>query len=886
MATTGSRASHGHRSAPSEYPRSSARGARGGNGGGNGRGGSGNGRGPRRRRRPNLFVRIIGFLANLILFLSLLVIAIGVAAYLATIRTMPTTITAIENYRPSGQTIIYSSDGAVLAKIFEQDRQTVTIDKVPKQLQDATVAIEDSRFWTNNAGFDIRGIGRALWKDAVGGDATAQGGSTITQQLVRNLGIGGVGHEKTWNRKVREIIYANQIERNYSKQQILEMYLNAVYYGSGAYGVQAASQVYFGKTVDQLDLAQCALIAGLPRSPSGYSPYNHLDAATTRRNVVLGRMRDLGYITDDQFQQAVAEPVTLASAKQPDTGSRTFYAPFFVDYVVKYLTNEYGSDFVYRGGINVYTTLNLQMQQAAERAVAQHMADMRYTGATQAALVCMEAQTGYIKAMVGGLDYSKSQFNIAADGRRQPGSSFKPIYYTAALDSGIIQETTALSNEPISFPGANGGVWRPQNDDHSVSRWVSAKEAIEMSMNVPSVRVLKMVGIDTAIRYARMMGVQSPLAPYMTLALGASAVTPLEMADVYATIDNGGARPIPTPVQQITDSSGQVLEDDPPKLETTGISADACAEMSDMLRGVVTEGTASGAFRANNPPDAHGKTGTTQDHRDVWFDGYTKDLVTTIWAGHPTVDPKTGRPAYLPMTGEAFGATICAPIWRDYMIAAGAIEKQAQARELQLDKTKTPVIVPANSPAAGQAGAQPDDDTADDSDNGPDNTDNTSGNSSAIDDGSASGADTNNPPDTTTVWIDNDTGQPTTPNAPNSHQETFAKGYAPVAPTDNSGAGPGQPGGANGAGENQDTSGSTTPAQSQGSQPGGTEKATSISGPTYTPASSPKLVTVTVCAESGLLATKWCPETISETFVAGTQPKKYCTIHKPPPGEH
>jgi penicillin-binding protein 1A len=870
MATTGSRPSHGHR--PDRYspPRTARPGVPpGGGGGGAGNGTGGSGRRPRRRRR-GFFGSLLGFVGYSILIVILCIAAVIAALVLVTLKTMPATVTDIENYRPAGQTLIYSADGTLLAKIFQENRETVTIDHIPAQLQNATVAIEDSRFWTNKAGFDLRGIARAIWKDYRGGDATAQGGSTITQQLVRNLGIGGVGHEKTYQRKIREIIYANQIERNYSKQQILEMYLNVVYYGSGAYGVEAAAQVYFGKTVDQLDLAQCALIAGLPRSPNGYSPYNNLRAAKTRRDTVLGRMRDLGYISDDQCQQAIDEPIVLASAKAPSSGSKTYLEPYFVDYVVQWLNQKYGADFVYRGGIKVTTTLNMQMQQAAEKAVTQHIADMKYTGADQAALVCMEAQTGYIKAMVGGLDYNKSQFNIAANGRRQPGSSFKPVYYTAALDSGIITEKTELLDAPISLPGANGTRWRPQDDDHYFRGWVTAKEAIEQSLNVPSVKVMEKVGVDTAIRYARMMGVSSPLAPYYTLALGASAVTPLEMADVYATIDNGGERPIPTPIEQITDDTGQILEDDAPKLETTGISASACTQMSDMLRGVITEGTASLVFSDNNPPDAHGKTGTTQSHLDVWFDGYTKDLVTTVWAGHPSTDPNSRRPIYgIPMTHEAFGATICAPIWHDFMIQAEAIEKAEEAKEAALDKAKTPVVVPA-TPAAGSDSNQPDS-TSGDSDTGSNANQNTTSPDQSLPN-TADQSNDDDSSDTTTVWIDNDTGQATTPNAPNSHPETFAKGYAPTPPATNTNPAPAPTSPANGAQPSEPDQPaspvSSPPAKSASSQP-----------------ESPKLVTVTVCAESGMLATKWCPETITETFVAGTQPKKYCNIHKPPPGE-
>ena len=417
------------------------------------------------------------------------------------------------------------------------------------------------------------------------------------------------------------------------------MYLNAVYYGSGAYGVQAASETYFGKPVDQLDLAQCAMIAGLPQRPNGYSPYTDKQAAETRRDEVLAHMlqeQGVVHITQQQYDAAIAEPIVLAFPKPPNETSKTYHAGYFVDYVIAYLKQHYGSDFIYQGGIRVYTTLNWQMEQQAESIAANQVHNLAYANVSQAAIICMEPQTGYIKAMVGGIDYDKSQYNITTS-PRQPGSSFKPVYYTAGLDSGVINESTEVLDGPISLPGGlDGKRWTPHNDNDRYYGWVTTKTAIAQSLNCASVKVMEKVGLPTAIRYARMMGIHSPLDQVMSLALGSSGVSPLEMADVYATIDNGGLRPFPTPIEQITDDSGNVVEDNVPQLETTGISAGACAKMSDMLQAVVAYGgTAGPVLGDGSVPGAHGKTGTTQEHKDTWFDGYTKDLVTVVWAGHP-----------------------------------------------------------------------------------------------------------------------------------------------------------------------------------------------------------------------------------------------------------
>lgn len=872
-----------------------------------------NGRGARRRRRRNPIVRAITVFFQLVTSIILAAIIGAMIGLYIVIIHLPTSVAAIENYKPFGRTMIYSSDGVLLANLFQQNRQIVTIDQIPKNLQNATVAIEDSRFYSN-VGIDFRGIGRALWMD-IRGDSLAQGGSTITQQLVRNLGIGGVTRKKTITRKLREALLAIQIERNYSKQQILEMYLNQVYYGSGAYGVQAAAQTYFGKSVDKLDLAQCALLAGLPQLPSYYSPYSNIKAAKTRRDTVLGRMRDLGYITPDECTAAQNEPIKLISDKPPKGGSQIYHAPYFVDYVVQQLSSKYGSDFIYRGGIQVDTTLNWQMQAEAEKDVRNGIADARWSGADQAALVAMDPSTGYIKAMVGGVDYNKSQFNIAAYGRRQPGSSFKPTYYTAALDSGLITENTRILDAPISFPNASGGWWTPKNDDGRYHGWVTAKEAIAQSINVVAVKVLRLVGIPTAINYARMMGVTSPLAPYDTLALGASAVTPLEMADVYATIDNLGDRPIPMAITRITDSSGNVIEDDEPQLESTGISKGALTQMTDMLRAVAQYGTASASFRDDNPPDACVKTGTTQNHMDVWLDGFTKKMVCIVWAGHPAVDPKTGKPVYgLPMNHEAWGATIATPIWKNFMISALAIEAKDEARYDTRPKVKVTSATTAGQNAAAANGAQPPatagaatagnaNPFAKPPGQSPDNgaspaTTSTpaagaQGASNSASNTPAAAGQTGADSPTTTVWIDNATGLRAPPNSPDAHQETFQTGTEPTAYAPGYSAPQSAPSANPSAATSPAANPPPTPAPAIAPParpvPANTppHREASATGRTTQPVTPKvKYITVTVCAESGLLATKWCPETIERTFVAGHQPTRYCNIHKPPPGEH
>lgn len=560
----------------------------------------------------------------------------------------------IDAWVPKEATLIYSSDGVLLAQVYEENREPVPITEIPKQLQDATVAIEDSRFYMHS-GVDLRGIVRALVENVRGG-RVMQGGSTLTQQLARNIYL---SHRRTVSRKLQEILLAREIERRLSKEEILERYLNQVYYGSGAYGVKAAARTYFGKLPSKLTLAECALIAGLPKKPSGWSPYDDKEAAIRRRNVVLTRMAELGYITREQAAEAKEEKVRLVGIQYGR--ARVKRAPHFVDYVLKQLVDKWGPDEVYRGGLRVETTLNLQMQEAAEKALIREVQRARREGKKvgQGAVVAVDPHTGHIKVMVGSLDYRDPKggmYNRAAQGRgRQPGSAFKPFVYTAAIDSGY-SPNFILQDTPISFPDGDK-VWAPRNYDGKFRGPVTIRQAVEQSINVPAIRMLQMVGVDRVIAYAQRMGIRSPLERNLSLAIGTSEVTPLELASAYGCFATGGMYAKPMAILRVTGRNDRVMEDHRPSL-TRAIPYETARTMADILRGVVSRGTGR---RAHVIPGAGGKTGTTQDLRDAWFVGFTKDLSAAVWVGNDD---------YTPMGPATFGGTTCAPVWVGLMQTA------------------------------------------------------------------------------------------------------------------------------------------------------------------------------------------------------------------------
>ena len=787
-------------------------------------------------------------------------------------KTAPHTIDLPET--ALGITYVYSSDGTPLAEYFTERRKVVPIEDIPKNLQNATVAFEDRRFYTHG-GVDVQGIGRALWSNFRHQDMKGEGGSTITQQLARNLGVGGLTRQKSLGRKFNELIIAQQIDNSYTKQDILAKYLNQINYGSGAYGVEAAAEVYFNKHVKQLDLAQCALLAGLPNRPNDFSPYNDIDAAEGQRNRVLDQMLKEHYITPAQYTQAVKEKIKLAGLKPASQGSQIFHAPYFVNYVVDQIRRKYGPDYVTNGNLKIYTTLNWPMQQRAEQAVKDGLAHVRGDGPTQSALVCLDPKTGEIKAMVGGADYKKSQFNIAAQARRQPGSSFKAVVYSAAINDGSVRETTTVMDARTSFGGGKKP-YTPKDDNGYSDRSVTLKEAMAQSINVPAVKVLHLIGPQAAIRYARMMGVHSPLDPVPSLALGSSGVTPLEMASVYCTFPAGGNHPEPSAWTRMTDAQDNVLEDVPPAIETHVLQKETVAQLDDMLRAVVTEGTADKV--AGMPPDARGKTGTTQGHKDVWFVGYTPDLVCAVWAGHPIYESRTSAPSYgEEMAGNAWGSTVCAPIWAQFMDQALPIFKAARGKEIAREKAKLPPVVKpvTNADKAAAVEAAPADAPSDTPPADTPRPSRRARRSQPHDNGDG----------TVTVNVDDSSSLLAPDGAPDSHPETFTAGTQPstLSPqyTKPQSGGDSTDGGTG----DSSTSGASGTSGDAAPSPDTSDTSRSRRHRRHEASAAEDTVTVTINPEDGLLATKWDPQTVTRTYPRGQEPHRHSRMYPPPPGE-
>lgn len=833
---------------------------------------------PKRKRNPvwaGIKTFFTAVLLLVIIALITLIVLLGMRLY-----STPRTIDLADN--PLGITYLYSSDGTPLAEFFTERRKVITIDAMPKDLQNATIAFEDKRFY-QNSGIDIKGIGRSLYNNFSHGDLHGEGGSTITQQLARNMGVGGLTRQKSYGRKFNEMIIASQINNSYTKQQILEMYLNQVNYGSGAYGVEAAAEVYFNKHANQLDLAQCALLAGLPNRPADFNPYKSKEAAKNQRRRVLDQMLDQNYITSAQYSQALTEPIKLAGAKAPPQGSQVFHAPYFVSYVVDQLRHKYGADRLYEGNLKVYTTLNWPMQQIAEQEVKQGIENAHQYGASQGALVCLDPANGEIKAMVGGTDYKKSQINYAVHGR-QPGSSFKAVVYSAAINDGSVKENTTVLDAQTTF-GTGHGTYTPKDDSGYSNRRMDLKEATARSVNVVAVRVLHLIGPQAAIRYARMMGVHSRLDPVLSLALGSSPVSPLEMASAYSTFAAGGNHPEPSAWTRLDDAQDNVIEDVPPDIETHVLQKDTVSQLDDMLRAVVTSPGGTGAMVAPLVPDARGKTGTTQEHKDVWFVGYTPQLVCAVWAGHPTDSTENHGAGYgNAMESNAFGGTVCAPIWAKFMSRSLPIFHQARVKELALEKSKqAPAAKPvtaADTATAISSSSPADSSTAPDS--SPPTTDDTSSRSRRHRPSRNPARD--NGDGTVTVNVDDASGLLAPEGSPASHPESFTAGSQPTTLS---------PQYAPGADVPPDTAPDAPPeVTSTASGSTGSDSTASAGTPRHhhrrdstDSASGNATVTVMVNPEDGLLATKWCPQQVSRTFPRGQEPHRHSRMYPPPPGE-
>lgn len=573
--------------------------------------------------------------------------------------------------------VVYSSDGVELGRGYGDNRTYVALTDIPKNLRNATVAIEDSRFYSHG-GLDARGIARAIWRDVAGG-RLSEGGSTITQQLVRNVCL---SNAKTFKRKIEEAALAIKVERRLSKDEILELYLNQIYYGSGAYGVEAAAQTYFGRPVSELDLSETALIAGLPQRPTGYSPHQSPKLALARRDVVLNRMAELGYISNHERDRAKRQRLTFADRP---TDNR---APHFVAYVLSQLRSKYSDNVLRRGGLKVYTTLNYRMQQIAEKALRDGIRrNSRSLRVHEGCFICLEPETGYVRAMVGSVD-PKSEFNRCTQGHgRQPGSSFKLFVYAAAMEAGMTPSDTIV-DEPVSYPGAGGSPWTPGNYDDTYHGTVTLEQAFVRSINIPAIKLADKVGIENVIRIAKAAGVESELEPYLTTAIGGvKGVHPIEMASAYGTFANDGVQVDPISILRVTNWRGETVDEFSPKSERA-ISSDVCRTMDGMLRQVVVNPAGTG-HRAADVREARGKTGTTNDDRDAWFIGYVPStgsgggLVAACWAGNDNNSSMR----------HVFGGSVCAPIWRRFMLQAIPIhDRVSHSRHAAVVVEETPAM--------------------------------------------------------------------------------------------------------------------------------------------------------------------------------------------------
>ena len=700
---------------------------------------------------------------NFLLFLVVVVVlAAGAAASLIywDVTTSLPPLDKLAQYRPPVATQLLADDGTVIGEFYFEKRYLVPIERIPERVRNAFLAAEDDGFY-RHGGVDPLSIVRAFINNAVAG-GKVQGGSTITQQVVKSLLL---TPQKSYERKLKEVFLALRLERQLSKNQILYLYLNHIYLGSGAYGVAAAAQEYFGKSVEGLSLGEAALLAGLPQAPSRYSPFTHWPRAKARQRYVLDRMADVHFITREDAAAAMREPLALASRK----GSYVA-APYYVEHVRRLLEERYGATAVYALGLRVHTGLNLRMQAAAEAALRDALTELsvrehyggtlrhlsaadaesflrtqrqaigerplerggtyeavvtgtsgfakardgtkrppsvrvqvgRFRGAllpsatqktapaetfhtgdvirvrladaqlgtggaaidayqfaldqeppVEGAFVALEPSTGTVRALVGGYDFDSSQFNRAVQGARQPGSAFKPLVYAAALDRQFTP-ATIIVDEPISFQDHNA-IWMPHNYEEKYFGPTRLREALAFSRNVVTVKVATRIGIKYLVKYIHALGIHSPLAPNLSLALGSSEVTLLNLAAAYGVFANQGLRVEPRFITQITDSQGNVIDENMPKTEQV-ISPETAYLITSMLQSVIDHGTGRRAKDLGRP--AAGKTGTTNDMNDAWFIGYTPQLLAGVWVGFD--EKRTlGK-------GET-GGHIAAPIWERFM---------------------------------------------------------------------------------------------------------------------------------------------------------------------------------------------------------------------------
>lgn len=576
-------------------------------------------------------------------------------------RDLPGRLDLTSNYQPAVVSTVYDVQGRPIGEFYHQRRVVVPLERIPAHAIQAFLAAEDARFFKHR-GVDGFAVLRAFLANLKKGEVR-EGGSTLTQQLVRAFFL---TPERTLKRKIREAILAYRVERNHTKEEILYLYLNQVYFGHGNYGIEAASRDYFGKGVENLNMAEAALLAGLPRSPSRNSPYRNFFAAMERQRYVLKRMFEEGFISETVYQDALQMPIRLAPA--PLLNSQI--APHFVEYVRQTIGDRYGFDPLLQGGLHIYTSLDASLQKAAQNAVREGVDEIRLRikrkkepidpakGEAEGALLALDPYTGSVRALVGGYDFSLSQYNRALQARRQPGSAFKPIIYSAALESGL-SELSVIRDGPLSFRMAPGKYWRPQNYENRFFGPVTLRSALAHSLNSVSVRLVDRIGVERVIRQARKLGIESPLDKNLSLALGSSSVSLLEMVRAYAVFANGGELVEPLLITKVIDRDGKVLEENTADSKQV-LSPEIAYVVTDMLKNVIQSGTGRAAAKLGR--HVAGKTGTANEFRDAWFIGYTPELIAGVWVGYDD---------HRSLGDKEAGARAALPIWLSFMTGAG-----------------------------------------------------------------------------------------------------------------------------------------------------------------------------------------------------------------------
>ncbi|MDD2365074.1 MAG: PBP1A family penicillin-binding protein [Desulfuromonadaceae bacterium] len=696
---------------------------------------------------------------------SVVLLFVGILAasgYLFFLMARLPKVDRLADYKPPIVSQVFGDDGVLVGEFYLERRIVVPVNKMPRKLIQAFVAAEDANFYSHK-GIDYFGIMRAAFKNLLS-MSKKEGASTITQQVTKSMLL---TPEKKFSRKIKEAILAKRMEERLSKDEILYLYLNQIYLGGGAYGVQAAAETYFGKNVDQLNLAEISILAGLPKAPNTYSPIKHLEKARERQGYVLDRMTAEGYITPAEADHARKTPILIQPMKKVNNEQ----SAYFLEYLRIQLEQKYGEEQLYKGGLKIYTTMNANMQRAAYDTLRKGLKDVdkrqgfrgsvkylseaevdsfcgkveegidssvlkvgenyqgvvvgfnadkgdvlvrvgersgilsrknmswagrikminRYgkpekggkglslgsvievsiitpefekqgaqfaldqTPDVQAALVSIDPRTGGIKAMVGGYDFKKSQFNRAMQAKRNAGSAFKPIIYAAALDKGLTP-ATVIEDTEVEYPDGAGGTWKPQNYDREFRGAVTMREALTYSINTVSVKIMEQIGAQYTAEYARKLGFTSQIPANLALALGAASVSPFELASAYSVFANNGMLSPSYYITKVTDTDGIVLQDNPPPVSVPVISPETAYVITNLMQSVVASGTGHRASIIGRP--VAGKTGTTNGAKDAWFVGYIPQLVTGVWVGY---DQERS------LGNGGTGGQAAAPIWGDYM---------------------------------------------------------------------------------------------------------------------------------------------------------------------------------------------------------------------------